>query len=623
MAELNYTPNRSDRENASQFPHLSPLMPAINESSLSDLEPLDDSDSELPELSQFLSQTLRPKNKPRVELSDGSDEPDDDEDQESSAETWEGSTDEDEYEEVEVKEESEDEAGNLQSASDIDMQDNIQPLGVAKLSEADSAEGSSVDHAEGNEVSLSPERVISEKMRPPRYQTSPKGEPQTPKRTVATPIPGRPDKGKYRAFDPYSPPPPLSEPRPRFRKRIQSTVPDAQSATAPLPKRIRRYSPAPLSDTRHHKDERYWHLDGSLLVQIGNTRYNVHRSVLLSHSAWFADLFRDAKDARRSTTGIVKGDRLRFFLEEDGSTIVVLDPLNIKQEDFVAFLHFLYDPFYLVETTPPIERVTSVLVASHFLQVPRLHLWASNIFAKAWSSDLSAFTPEPLPNALATLSLARRCKLPISVTKRAMYEILRLKDFGTVEGNDLDIEFLEARPIPQDDLMKLVRARVKLQEQWMHEMRTSSDLFECAGAQRNSEPSSSSVPPPSATGGQSTSRSTMAASESLPTPTSESPPPNIQHPLASGSTSANHESTASCPGGNKAAVSQAHYRLIIEPAVLDAYTNDVVNGYKALIDLEWKKEGFCDACVERRRVMWTGRRERLWRDCDILFGFKK
>ena len=32
---------------------------------------------------------------------------------------------------------------------------------------------------------------------------------------------------------------------------------------------------------------------------------------------------------------------------------------------------------------------------------------------------------------------------------------------------------------------------------------------------------------------------------------------------------------------------------------------------------------FCDGCVEKMRRIWAGTRERVWKDCEELFGIRR
>lgn len=48
--------------------------------------------------------------------------------------------------------------------------------------------------------------------------------------------------------------------------------------------------PPSKSQKTFTKSETHWNLDGSLLLQIGNARFKVHRSRLTSESPWFAAL---------------------------------------------------------------------------------------------------------------------------------------------------------------------------------------------------------------------------------------------------------------------------------------------------------------------------------------------
>ncbi|KAF8226962.1 hypothetical protein L208DRAFT_337193 [Tricholoma matsutake] len=64
-------------------------------------------------------------------------------------------------------------------------------------------------------------------------------------------------------------------------KRKQEASPDTSS------KRVKS-APAQPAYTKH---PRFWALDGNILIQIGSTRFKLHRSRLTSQSPWFEKLF--------------------------------------------------------------------------------------------------------------------------------------------------------------------------------------------------------------------------------------------------------------------------------------------------------------------------------------------
>ncbi len=63
----------------------------------------------------------------------------------------------------------------------------------------------------------------------------------------------------------------------------------------------------------------------------------------------------------------------------------------------------------------------------------------------------------------------------------------------------------------------------------------------------------------------------------------------------------------------------AHMRLVQTSGILEEYSRDQVCGFKALADFDWKGAGFCDACTEKRKDIYSKRRERIWKDFDGWF----
>lgn len=95
-------------------------------------------------------------------------------------------------------------------------------------------------------------------------------------------------------------------------------------STAPPPKRSR------LAVFHPTKNERFWHLDGNIIVNIDNIHFKLHRSRLAQVSEYFAELF-DRKD------GLVGAG-----LEEiDGRPVYTIT--GVSAEDFEIMLGALDD----------------------------------------------------------------------------------------------------------------------------------------------------------------------------------------------------------------------------------------------------------------------------------------
>ena len=75
------------------------------------------------------------------------------------------------------------------------------------------------------------------------------------------------------------------------------------------------------------KHETHWLLDGNILVQIGQVRFQLHRSILVKQSQWFRDMIENPPH-----------DRCIYVDEGTGATVYVLDSLNVNLKDFIALL---------------------------------------------------------------------------------------------------------------------------------------------------------------------------------------------------------------------------------------------------------------------------------------------
>ncbi|KAG2002205.1 hypothetical protein CC2G_004416 [Coprinopsis cinerea AmutBmut pab1-1] len=477
------------------------------------------------------------------------------------------------------------------------------------------------------------------------------------------------------------PPPPPSVPRPRKRQRSNSVTllePSATAPPGPAPKRPRpsvTYVPAAIG--RYTRSETHWYLDGSLLVQLEKTRFKLHRSRMVKVSGWVRYLLGDVDERL-----FVKREMKEKHLGVDGEEVVVkMDGLGFSVGEFGEMLDALDEAITFVAKPPSFLRTASILRVAHKLDIPMFESWARDVITKTWSANLDDLTPEPIPYAVETVALARQCNLPSSVLKRALYEIVRRDNYdldrqvgdgdGMSEEEEMEVEeerWVEktedgvkkdgdkdedeedddvvvvvkkktGRPkakLDPLDLLKVVKARGELQRRWLEEMKVRKDFMRCFGAGGTSvvgevggadggrAPSTAANSNSSSTSTATTTTMTAPASASTHAPASGNPTPttnaHTRSPLLSSSSPSTSPSPAPCASTSPSKVLEMHSRLIIESDLHSTFSSDVLSGYKALIDIAWEEEGFCGACVEMRREVWAKTRERIWRDCDILFG---
>ncbi|KAJ3535507.1 hypothetical protein NMY22_g6458 [Coprinellus aureogranulatus] len=211
-----------------------------------------------------------------------------------------------------------------------------------------------------------------------------------------------------------------------------------------------------VSDDRSHsrltylytKHERHWNLDGSLIVQLNDVRYKLHRSRLAQASAWFAEALVNISETR---DGVVV---------QDGNSdlpMLILDGTGISHSSWESLLDATDDAITYGLDPPPLATVYLVLEAAHGLNFPQYKAWAKNALDDFWSDDLEKlhFSIGD-QNPIYAVNLGRRCSL-LCVVKRAIYELLKHVTFRVASSADFSM----------DDMLLLTSARSKLQREWI------------------------------------------------------------------------------------------------------------------------------------------------------------
>lgn len=112
------------------------------------------------------------------------------------------------------------------------------------------------------------------------------------------------------------------------REYIRVSSSDTDSTQAPPKKRLKT-GVAPVS-VKYKKHPVHWQLDGNVLVQIGSTRFKLHRSRLARQSNWFRLVFEQGEKARDLRGGVL-----------------FLDQVDISLRDFEVLLDALDDAMYV------------------------------------------------------------------------------------------------------------------------------------------------------------------------------------------------------------------------------------------------------------------------------------
>jgi hypothetical protein len=206
-------------------------------------------------------------------------------------------------------------------------------------------------------------------------------------------------------------------------------------------------------------------------------------------------------------------------------------------------------------TPPPFAIAASILRASTTLFFDKFTTWAQRYFTDMWPSSLDQLSTARIPHAIETLILARKCGIP-TIRKRILYELVRSKKFSQQPtGPQLSISDLNILGLVREELTTL----------WI-------DI--------TSAPAESSF------------------TRGLAVCVLQSP---------------------GCTTLDKGRAAASHVKLVGGSGILRNFVWDPVCGLRALGELDWVGEGFCQECVELRTVVWRTVRERIWEKLDGLF----
>ncbi|TRM66359.1 hypothetical protein BD626DRAFT_487571 [Schizophyllum amplum] len=215
--------------------------------------------------------------------------------------------------------------------------------------------------------------------------------------------------------------------RPGLKRRLSTSLADASSS----PKRARAAV----------KHEDFWALDGSVILQVENVQFKLHRSSLAKQSAWMAVLFEESPDSE----------------DIGGVPIYCLDRTGLRAGDLEILLRTWENAIlYALEPAPFITTV-AVLRASLALHFMDYESFARHQLRRLWPDGLEDLTTTRIPNAVATVVLTRDGHMP-GVRKRAMYELVRTEGFSQGPNEE---------KLSEAEYSALVRAREKLTNVWI------------------------------------------------------------------------------------------------------------------------------------------------------------
>lgn len=176
-----------------------------------------------------------------------------------------------------------------------------------------------------------------------------------------------------------------------------------------------------------------------------------------------------------------------------------------------------------------------------------------------WPVAIDHLSAMPIPHAIESLMLARRCNIP-AILKRVLYELMRSPNFGQQPSGP---------QLSYADLTTLSTVREELVMLWI-------DV-------------------------------TAAPSASSPRPINK---------LAACASTLQY---LRCTTRDRVRADSVHVELVNNSGTFGDFVWDPVCGLQALIEQDWAGEGFCMECVELRQVVWQRIREKVWKKLDRLF----
>ncbi|KAF7337225.1 hypothetical protein MSAN_02274900 [Mycena sanguinolenta] len=305
-----------------------------------------------------------------------------------------------------------------------------------------------------------------------------------------------------------------------------------------------------------HKHEVHWALDGNIIIQIRDVKYKLQKSHLVKHSSWFSDLF-----GRKSRMGSMSSTTRTtvFRCTSCRSQISRRRISRVSWMRLTQLYKFLLAHSILVLTS---------LIKNLRSRPPSFHRVASILrvatlldFAdfRDWAVVLMEEKWSPVLAKLSTETIPHATETILLARSFDVRTILKRALYELIRLPGYGQADRDGG-VSNQDYRALVKAREHLTTAWWQTMMPySPDFILCRAAQ--------------------TRCTTM-------------------DPLQS---------------------AQAYKKLVQEPGVVDDYLHDPLCGLQVLIEADWAGEGYCGACVKRRREMWANKREKLWENLDIWF----
>lgn len=366
---------------------------------------------------------------------------------------------------------------------------------------------------------------------------------------------------------------PLDRPIQLSKRKLEVDAPTEHvSSLTGAPKKPKRPNRNPK------KHPKLWLPEGSVVIEVGNIQFRLHKSRLEQHSEYFTSLFTLKQHGESKLDGTLP----LYFVHLTSAS------------DFEALLFALEDAMYVYFFTlfsslltasmdnstyhiqpPPFRTVSSILRASSALAFPKFRHWAIMYLENMWSDDLDDLrATSRLPDATEAVILGRNYDVP-SILKRAFYELLRSGGFALKDELDPETKHHTDSKnwkddksdilISRADLRRLIVVREKLTSAWILATASAPKFPECSLSEKHGS----------------------------------------------------KEKGSSSPDGCSSASAKRSgwTRVVHESGMFEKYLYDPICGLDALCDIPWmKQEHYCKECFSARRNAWDKQREALWSD---------
>ncbi|KAI9510739.1 hypothetical protein F5148DRAFT_1147349 [Russula earlei] len=308
------------------------------------------------------------------------------------------------------------------------------------------------------------------------------------------------------------------------------------------PQPPKRGSPGP-SAVQSHPD--FWHSDGSVVVEIGRTRFKLHLSTLQKHSAYFAAAFRET------------GSRRRDERSQHGR-LPVYRVAETTADDFAALLTVIEEPMCEVRGRDAADA--RALLHDAQSAGPRQRECLGRVWNRLGREGVERCGPHALKDALGPFTL----RVKGERARGASCELLRLPTFGqTIAVSVPAAERNDGTRDAHADLIRLLHAREQLGLVWAEVASKAPTDFACHRSAQQTQ-----IRPEERTGGGSGGGG------------------------------------GGCASANVDRVHARWAELVHATGLYVQRMIDPLMGLQDLMEIPWKDEGFCKKCVSARKKAW-------------------